>query len=109
MIGNSRVASRKSAASRQSKRKTRALAHSTRVRLLPYIVLLFWTGLIYFRAIPHPFVYDDQPQILRNLSIQNLGGSLEYFRHGVEFNNDFNSAPGKFYRPLFWVSLWGDL
>jgi tetratricopeptide (TPR) repeat protein len=53
-------------------------------------------------------VYDDQPQILRNPSIQSLGGTLEYFRNGVDFNNEFNGNSGKFYRPVFWLSLWAD-
>src|SRR5437868_3813496 len=109
MIVNGRVASRNSAATRRSSKKTKAFAiRSARARLLPYFVLVLWTGLIYVRAIPHPFVYDDQPQILRNPSIQNLSGTLEYFRHGVDFNNEFNSNAGKFYRPVFWLSLWAD-
>jgi Flp pilus assembly protein TadD len=67
-----------------------------------------WTGLIYFRAIPHPFVYDDQPQILHNPGIQGFPGAFDYFRHGVEFNNDFTGQSGKFYRPIFYLSLWAD-
>jgi tetratricopeptide (TPR) repeat protein len=75
---------------------------------LPYLVLALWTALIYFRVIPHPFAYDDYSQIPRNPSIQSLAGTLNYFRNGVEFTNDFSGKSGEFYRPIFWLSLWAD-
>ena len=96
------------AAMPRSPEKRRAAVRPGVRLLLPYFALVLWTGLIYFRAIPHPFVYDDLPQILHNPLIQNLGSTLGYFRNGVEFNTDFNGQPGKFYRPLFYLSLWAD-
>ena len=77
--------------------------------MLPYIALLTWCGILYFRAIDHPFVYDDQFQITRNLNIQHLETALGYFLHGVDFQTDFTGAtPSQFYRPAFWLSLWAD-
>ncbi len=93
---------------RPSKKKRAAIRPTTGGRLLPLVALVLWTGLIYFRAIPHPFVYDDDPQILHNTAIQSFPSTLDYFRHGVDFNNDFNGQSGKFYRPIFYLSLWAD-
>ena len=76
--------------------------------MLAYAALTLWTGVLYFRAVPHAFVYDDQPQIVRNASIQTFPGTLDYFTRGVDFNPEFTGYGGQFYRPLFYLSLWAD-
>src|SRR3954466_1319118 len=74
-------------------------------RAAPYLVLVLWTTVLYFPALWHPFVYDDDSQIVKNKDIDSPRASLVYFRKPQAFDQAFGSQPGSFYRPLFWLSL----
>jgi hypothetical protein len=74
-------------------------------RVVPYLVLLVWTAILYSSALSSPFVYDDQSQIARNPNINSPRAVLVYFRKPDAFDQAFGSQPGSFYRPLFWLSL----
>lgn len=74
-------------------------------RVVPYLVLLLWTAILYSSALSNPFVYDDQSQIARNPNINSPRAVSVYFRKPDAFDQAFGSQPGSFYRPLFWLSL----
>jgi protein O-mannosyl-transferase len=74
-------------------------------RVVPYLVLLLWTAMLYSSALSNPFVYDDQSQIVKNQDIDSPRAALIYFRKPQAFNHAFAPQPGSFYRPLFWLSL----
>ena len=77
-------------------------------RVLPYVVLLLWTIVLYFPAIDQPFVYDDKFQIVNNPKIQNFQSAKLYLRQPMEFAAEFEAPSGAFYRPLFWMSIFAD-
>jgi protein O-mannosyl-transferase len=74
-------------------------------RIAPYIVLLFWTAILYFPSLSNPFVYDDQSQIVKNTNINSSTAALVYFRQPMVFDQAFGQQSGSFYRPFFWLSL----
>lgn len=74
-------------------------------RIAPYIVLLFWTAILYFPSLSNPFVYDDQSQIVKNPNINSSAAALVYFRQPMAFDQAFGQQSGSFYRPFFWLSL----
>src|SRR5579884_4267969 len=77
-------------------------------RFLPYVVLLCWTAILYYPAINHPFVYDDQAQIVANPHLSSPSASLVYWREPALFGDAFGAQSGSFYRPLFWMTLTSD-
>lgn len=74
-------------------------------RVVPYLVLLLWTAILYSSALSNPFVYDDQSQIVRNPNLNSPRAVLVYVRKPDAFDQAFGPQPGSFYRPLFWFSL----
>lgn len=70
------------------------------------------TFLIYLNTLAFGFVYDDQPQIVRNPAIQAWGNLHQYFTSHV-WSAIYSGRVGNFYRPLFllWLRLnhaaWG--
>ena len=77
-------------------------------RVVPYLVLLLWTIILYSSAFSNPFVYDDQSQIARNPNINSFQTALVYFRKPDAFDQAFGPQPGSLYRPFFWLSLVSD-
>jgi tetratricopeptide (TPR) repeat protein len=75
-------------------------------RTAPYLVLLFWTAILYFPSLSNPFVYDDQSQIVKNPNLNSSAAALVYFRKPMAFDQAFaGQQSGSFYRPFFWLSL----
>jgi len=70
--------------------------------------MLLWTLFLYFPAIDQPFVYDDKFQITKNPGMQTFQAAMEYLRRPMNFNEDFETQSGAFYRPVFWMSLFAD-
>jgi tetratricopeptide (TPR) repeat protein len=70
------------------------------------------TFLIYLNTLAFGFVYDDNPQIVRNPAIQGWGHVREYFTSHV-WAAIYSGMVGHWYRPLFllWLRLnyaaWG--
>jgi protein O-mannosyl-transferase len=71
-----------------------------------WLLSMLWVSLLYAHALTAGFAsYDDGLQIVQNPSLSSLSESLKYFHSAVSFTSDLRGSGGRFYRPLFWLSL----
>ncbi len=72
-----------------------------------------WVGVLYWRALSAPFVYDDTTAISQNPTLSSWHSVATYFRSCVPLSNEYRGYAGSIYRPLLWFGfiverhLWG--